>query len=273
MIISASRRTDIPAFYSQWFIDCIQKGYCTVTNPFNPNQSKQVSLLPSDIDAIVFWTRYPAPLMKYLDDLNTSGYRYIFLFTITGYPQWLEPHSQELSHTINIFKSLSQAIGPQRIVWRYDPIVFSKELDFDFHINNFNFIASRLSGFTHRVIISIMEPYNKVLRRLKKIKEKEIVLYPLQSFDNSTLQQFFSTLKTIALNNAMSIQSCCSNVIDYGIDNGACIDKTLLADIFGIQLNYKKDPYQRKECLCAKSIDIGSYNTCKFGCLYCYANK
>lgn len=273
MIISASRRTDIPAFYSQWFIDCIQKGYCTVKNPFNPNQSRNVSLLPSDVDAIVFWTRYPAPLMKYLDDLNTSGYRYIFLFTITGYPKWLEPHSQELSNTITIFKKLSQTIGPQRIVWRYDPILFSKELDFDFHIKNFHSIAHDLSGFTQRVIISIMEPYNKVIRRLKRINEKEILLYPLQDFDSSILQQFFSALKSIAVDCNMSIQSCCSNLADYAINNGACIDKSLLSDIFGIPLNYTKDTYQRKECLCAKSIDIGSYNTCKSGCFYCYANR
>ncbi|GAB4221065.1 MAG TPA: DUF1848 domain-containing protein [Spirochaetota bacterium] len=273
MIISASRRTDIPAFYSQWFIDCIQKGHCSVTNPFNPNQRKEVSLLPSDVDAIVFWTRYPVPLMKYLGQLTDSGYRYIFLYTITGYPSWLEPHSPELSHAIQAFKDVSRILGSQKVVWRYDPLVFSKELDFDFHIKNFAAIAQQLQGYTQRVIISIMEPYKKVTRRLKVLHEKGIVTYPMNIFGQDELFKFFTCITHIAFDCGMQIHSCCSNLTEFGIENGACIDGNLINSMFGLDLHFEKDIYQRTNCLCAKSVDIGTYNTCKFGCLYCYASR
>ncbi|MEW6525992.1 MAG: DUF1848 domain-containing protein [Spirochaetota bacterium] len=273
MIISASRRTDIPAFYSQWFMDCIQKGHCTVTNPFNPNQTKEVSLLPSDVEAIIFWTRYPVGLMKHLDQLTDSGYRYIFLYTITGYPRWLEPCSPELQHTIRAFKDISKMLGPQKIIWRYDPVVFSKELDFDFHIKNFTAIAQQLQGYTQRVIISIMEPYKKVIRRIQLLHEKEIVLHPMNVFGEDALFNFFTRIACIASNYSMQIQSCCSNLTEYGIAYGACIDGNLINSVFGLDLNPGKDPYQRNNCLCSKSVDIGSYNTCKFGCIYCYANR
>ncbi|MGB4268372.1 MAG: DUF1848 domain-containing protein [Spirochaetota bacterium] len=273
MIISASRRTDIPAFYSQWFMDCIQKGHCSVTNPFNPMQTKEVSLLPEDVEAIVFWTRYPVGLMKHFCKLTDSGYRYIFLYTITGYPRWLEPHSPELSHAIQAFKDVSMMLGSQKIIWRYDPIVFSKELDFDFHIKNFTAIAQQLQGYTQRVIISIMEPYKKVIRRLKPLHEKEIVLYPMNIFNHAALYTFFTSIKHIATHCGMHIQSCCSNLTEYGITNGACIDGNLINSVFRLDLHFIKDTYQRNNCLCAKSIDIGSYTTCRFGCLYCYANR
>ncbi len=273
MIISASRRTDIPAFYSQWFIDCIQEGRCTVTNPFNPTQSKEVSLLPSDVDAIVFWTRYPAPLLKHLDRLHNAGYHYIFLYTITGYPEWLEPNSIKLSHAIKTFKDVSTLLGPQKVIWRYDPIVFSQDLHFDFHLQNFEAIARQLYGYTQRVIISIMEPYYKVQRRLAAFKEYDVILNPLNTFKQESLLTFFSSLYSIASCYAMQIKSCCSNLSRYSIPNGACIDAQLIQSIVHTDKIFAKDSHQRKDCLCAKSVDIGTYNTCKFGCVYCYANR
>ncbi|HPD05444.1 MAG: DUF1848 domain-containing protein [Spirochaetes bacterium] len=274
MIISASRRTDIPAFYSQWFMDCIHRGSCTVKNPYNPNQIREISLLPEDVEAIVFWTRYPAPLLQYLDELDGRGYHSIFLFTITGYPQWLETHSPELSQSIKIFKTLSNTIGAQKVIWRYDPIVFSQELDFDFHINNFSAIASKLHHHTTRVIVSIMEPYRSVIKRITKhLGDRNIVLNPFEDYNAEQMEQFFSSLSTIAHERSMHLQSCCSELSLYGISNGACIDQQLLSNIFSIQLNVPGDAHQRKNCLCAKSVDIGAYNTCRSGCLYCYASR
>ncbi|MGQ9844038.1 MAG: DUF1848 domain-containing protein [Spirochaetota bacterium] len=273
MILSASRRTDIPAFYTQWFMDSIHKGTVTVKNPFNPHQIKQIMLTPDKVDAIIFWTRNPLPLIKYLHQLDSLEYRYIFLFTITGYPTWLETRAIPLPQTLSTFIQLSRQIGAQKVVWRYDPIVFSKELDFNFHIQNFSQIAHTLTGYTQRVIISIMQPYTKVVKRINTyLHNRRITLNPLEAFSFDTLQQFFTTLSSIAGECNMSIQSCCSNLIPYGIPNGACIDQQLLCDTFTITLQYPKDTHQRSGCLCAKSIDIGWYNSCNFGCVYCYAS-
>ena len=274
MIISASRRTDIPAFYSQWFMDCIHRGSCTVKNPYNPNQIREISLLPENVEAIVFWTRYPAPLLHYLDELDDRGYHYIFLFTITGYPQWLEAHAPELSQSIKIFKTLSDKIGAQKVIWRYDPIVFSRVLNFDFHINNFRAIASELHHYTQRVIVSIMEPYSSVIKRITKhLIDRNIVFNPFADYNAEQMEQFFSSLSSIAHERGMHMQSCCSKLSLYGISNGACIDQQLLSNIFNIQLHIPRDAHQRKNCLCTKSIDIGAYNSCRFGCMYCYASR
>ena len=274
MIISASRRTDIPAFYSKWFIDCIHKGSCAVVNPFNPNQIREVSLLPNDVDAIVFWTRYPKPLMHYLNELSDRGYTYIFLFTITGYPKWLEPNAKRFDETINVFKKLSQSIGAHKVIWRYDPILFSRELDFSFHLQNFHTIAKQLYQHTHNVVISIMEPYPKVVKRLTPLlPTKKIVLNPFDAFNTKVLLQFFQSLQDIATLYGLHLQSCCSPLEKYGIERGPCINAELIQSITGIQKQFAKDPHQRTYCLCAKSVDIGMYNSCKCGCLYCYANK
>ncbi|MCX8122898.1 MAG: DUF1848 domain-containing protein [Spirochaetes bacterium] len=273
MIISASRRTDIPAFYSQWFINCLQKGTCTVKNPFNPAQSKEVLLLPEDVDIIVFWTRFPAPLLNHLDELDRMNYEYMFLYTITGYPRWLEPNAPKLTDTIHIFTTLSRRIGTHKMVWRYDPIIFSKDLDFDFHLHNFENIAKQLSGFTQRAIISIMEPYKKVQRRFALHKEYAILFNPFDIFNNDDLYTFFSSLGAIAAKYDMHIQTCCSDISRFGIPNGACIDAQLIQQIIKTDKMFAKDLHQRPHCLCAKSIDIGTYNTCKFGCVYCYANR
>ena len=273
MIISASRRTDIPAFYSQWFIDCVKRGNVTVKNPFNSNQMKVISLLPDDVDAIVFWTRNPLPMISFCSELTAMGYAYIFLITITGYPKWLEPHSPDLSFAIETFKKISQLIGSHRVIWRYDPILFSRELTFTYHLDTFSYIANALKSYTQKVIISIMELYAKVVKRLKPLHEKGIIVRPFDNFENDEMLYFFKNLAHIAVHCGIYIQSCCSPLYSFGIPNKACIDAELLQAISGNEIKYTKDLYQRKTCLCTKSIDIGTYNTCKYGCLYCYANR
>jgi hypothetical protein len=122
MIISASRRTDIPAFYAPWFMNRVRAGFCVVRNPFNPQQSTRVSLVPQDVDLIVFWTRNPKPLLPYLKELDSRGYRYYFLFTLLDYPSWLELSTPAVENSLECFKQLSELIGPQKVIWRYDPI-------------------------------------------------------------------------------------------------------------------------------------------------------
>ena len=126
MIISASRRTDIPAFYAEWMVRRLKEGYCTVPNPFNRNQVSRISLRPEEVDAIVFWTRNPRPLMPYLDELDSRGYRYYFQFTILGYPRDIDPKSPPAATAIEVFREIAERLGPRRVIWRYDPVVLTE---------------------------------------------------------------------------------------------------------------------------------------------------
>jgi len=133
MFIGASRRTDIPAFYSEWFMNKIEIGFCKTINPFNAKQIKTVSLKPKDVDAIVFWTKNPEPMLKYINKLENIGYRYYFQFTLNDYPKELEPKVPIVTERIATFKKLSEMIGKQRVIWRYDPIIFSNVTDLNYH--------------------------------------------------------------------------------------------------------------------------------------------
>ena len=149
MIISASRRTDIPAFYAKWFIHRIREGYCMVPNPFNPNQVSRISLKPEDVDVIVFWTRYARPLMPFLNELDDRGYRYYFLYTLMNNPRALEPKSPSHERSLNTFQSLSNRIGMEKVIWRYDPIVFTRITDPNFHRETYqSYWSEQLKGYT-----------------------------------------------------------------------------------------------------------------------------
>lgn len=165
MIISASRRTDIPAFYSEWFINRIKAGLVMTRNPFNYNQTRQISLRPEDVDVIVFWTRNAAPLQPYLPLLDEIGYHYYFHYTITGYPRVLESATLHPLKAIERFILLSEQIGKEKVIWRYDPILLCDLLPVDEHIRLFSKIAGLLAGYTERVIISFAD----FIRRRKRI--------------------------------------------------------------------------------------------------------
>ena len=152
MIISASRRTDIPAFYAEWMARRLKEGYCTVANPYNRNQVTRISLTPEDVDAIAFWTRNPRPLMLYLDELDSRGYRYYFQFTILGYPREVDPKSPSAETAVEAFCDLAERLGPRRVIWRYDPILFTGMTSPAFHQENFQRLAESLRGHTRRVV-------------------------------------------------------------------------------------------------------------------------
>lgn len=288
MIISASRRTDIPAFYSDWLMHRLEDGYCTVPNPFNPKQISVVSLTPSDVDAIVFWTKNARPMLDKLPYLDKRGYRYYFQFTITGYPRLLEPLIPPLPQILATFRWLSERIGPARVIWRYDPIVFSNLTGYAYHLDRFATIASSLEGYTRQVVISLLDMYQKTRSRLEQLEKKGLQVWNLGAgqvgSSNSALgekevtaereaAEFFRSLASIADRHGMEIESCAEtvNLLPYGISPGKCIDDRLLFDVFGLRVTSQKDPNQRPECGCVVSKDIGTYDTCLFGCRYCYA--
>jgi len=274
MVISASRRTDIPAFYSRWFANRIRAGYADVPNPFNPSQVRHVDLRPEAVDAIVFWTRNPRPLLAHLRQLDDGGYNYYFLYTITGYPKLLEPNLPDIDHSVDTFKELGDRIGPERVIWRYDPIVLSSITDPDFHRRNFERLASLLEGASRRVIISFVDFYKKTRSRLSHISSDNGIQWMQFDSENSKHNHMLIDMRQIADASGISMQSCAEeyNLAACSITHGSCIDYCLINDLFKLDLRYKKDPSQRKSCLCGLSVDIGAYNTCGYNCQYCYAN-
>ncbi len=277
MIVSASRRSDIPAFHGAWFMEQLRRGEVTVRNPFRPDRARAVSLKRQDVAAFVFWSREPRPFLPYLPALDDGGYAYCFLLTATGYPRLLEPFTPVIEDAVEFFGTLAARIGRQRVIWRYDPVIFTAETDFDFHVANFSRLAGLLAPFTARVIVSFFDPYVKVLRRLGKagIDAGTAAGTPDQQVE---LLQCFAA---VAESSGLEIQSCAEAALGgrarplvrltAGVAPGKCIDEGLLNEIFGLDLAYRKDPSQRKLCLCQQSVDIGSYGTCCHGCLYCYA--
>ena len=272
MIISASRRTDIPAFYAGWFINRIRAGYCSVPNPFNPRQVSTVSLAVEDVAAIVFWTRNPRPLFPFLPELDARGYRYIVNFTLLNNPRLLDANCPDVKTSIDAFRRLSERIGSERVIWRYDPIVFSNLTDADFHRRTFEAIAKSLRGFTRRCIVSIVQVYRKSFRRLRAIADEGLQLTEL---DETEVQELVRYLSEAAGSCAMEIFSCAQakDYTEFGVKPGKCIDGDYLARTFNIPLDIPKDPFQRPHCGCVSSKDIGMYDSCLYDCRYCYATS
>lgn len=272
MIISASRRTDIPAIYSQWFMNRVRAGWCLVPNPFNAKQVSHVSLSSEDVEVIVFWSKNPTPMLSHLDELDELGLRYYFQFTLNDYPSELEPNIPSLAERVATFCKLSKHLSPLHIVWRYDPIIISNMTDFNFHRDRFENIAEKLQGMTRRVMVSIVDYYQKTERNLSKL-EQEGFSFDRQSDSSQYIGAFLSDLANIASNHDMQIFTCAEQIdfTKYGVPPGRCIDDELLRRIWPSSSHYTKDPSQRKECLCVRSKDIGMNDTCIHGCPYCYS--
>ena len=272
MIISASRRTDIPAFYAQWFINRIRAGWCLVPNPLNYNQLSYVSLKPEDVDAIVFWSKNPAPIIHYLTELNSRGFRYYFQFAVNDYPTALEPRIPSLDERIRTFHKISNHLGPTRIIWRYDPIIISNRTPPGFHIDKFANIATALRGYTRRVMVSLVDFYQKTNHRLSTLESKGF-LFDREAADSQRVWDLFKDLSAIAKYNEMEIFTCAEerDFSNAGVPPGRCIDGALLQQLWSLHGHTKKDPTQRAACLCVVSKDIGINDTCIHGCPYCYS--
>jgi DNA repair photolyase len=267
MIISASRRTDIPAFYSDWLIKRLEEKFVLVQNPFNPHHLSRIRLSPEVVDFIVFWTKNPDPMLSKLALVESFHIPYYFLFTITSYDKSLEKNLPPKNNVIDTFRKLSERIGKRRVVWRYDPILLTEKIDIQYHYEHFESICRRLENHTERCIISFMHMYKKCVRNLKE--------FSITTPDEEKMAEIAKQLSGIALRNGIVVQTCALEVdlSKTGVIRGKCIDDELISDITGLELELKKDKYQRKACDCVESIDIGSYNTCMHGCSYCYANS
>jgi len=221
------------------------------------------------VDAFIFWTRNPLNILINADELEKRGFRYYVMTTITGYPNELEPSMVKTSKALSAMKKLAQKIGPERVIWRYDPILLSSITDEEFHRRNFSSLAQELCGSVRRVIISLYNDYQKSNERIR-ILEDVGILRMIKNNDN--MADLLSDLAQSAKNAGMEIQSCASakDYSPYGIKPGACIDRELINNLWGIELS-GKDKNQRPDCLCCKSVDIGAYGICTAHCVYCYA--
>jgi DNA repair photolyase len=264
MILSVSRRTDIPAFYSEWFYNRVKEGFVYVRNPMNIHQVSKILINPDVVDCIVFWTKNPQAMINRLDEIK--HFNYYFQFTINPYNKSIESFVPKKDNIISTFKTLSDKIGKNRIVWRYDPILMSSEINIDYHIKYFETLANRLSSYTKKCVISFIDNYKKTERNVKAIAAREL--------DNNDIQSLSKVLVEISNAYNIEIQSCAEkyDLECIGIKHGKCIDNEMIEQITGFAIETKKDKNQRKECGCIESIDIGEYNTCRHNCLYCYAN-
>ncbi|PKN69780.1 MAG: hypothetical protein CVU54_09060 [Deltaproteobacteria bacterium HGW-Deltaproteobacteria-12] len=264
MIISCSRRTDIPAFYSDWFENRIREGFVLVRNPLNAHQVRRISLTPSDVDCIVFWTKNPGHMLDRLQLLQ--DYSCYFQFTLTPYDNDIESNLPPKTKIIDTFLRLSDKIGAKRIIWRYDPILLSKRISPAYLIDHFGNMSRRLSGYTEKCTISFLDMY----RHLQG-KSPDLTIRPP---DESEMCAIAREIACIARSHNIKIETCAEKIdlADLGIEHGKCIDDRLIAELTGRNLNIAKDKNQRELCGCVESIDVGEYNTCKHLCSYCYAN-
>jgi len=264
MILSVSRRTDIPAFYMDWFMNRLKEGYVLVRNPMNHKQVSRIFLNTKDVECIVFWTKNPKELIRFNKAL--SAYPYYVQITLTSYQKDIETYVAPKKEILHSFVQLSKIIGAKKCIWRYDPIFISDKYKEQYHYTYFEKIAKQLFGYTNRCVISFVDNYAKINRSMKKIGMKTL--------SKADMKRIAKQLSEIARRYQIELESC-SEIIELSevhIKHGKCIDDRIISDILGIKAHIPKAIGQRKNCGCVKSIDIGMYNTCPHSCLYCYAN-
>lgn len=262
MILQTGMRTDIPAFYSQWFINRIKAGYVLVRNPYNPSSVTRYEINPDVVDLIAFCTKNPAPMLKYMDVLKPYG-QYWFV-TITPYGKEIEPNVPDKRQVLENFKTLSKFVGVDSIGWRYDPIFINDKYSIDFHIETFEQMARELSGYTKTCIISFIDLYKKVIKNFPQacMVEKEKRLKIGKAFAEIG-RQYDITIKACAEGDELA---------PYGVDCSGCLTQEVYETVLHTKLDMPKIKGQRNGCACFFGNDIGAYDTCRHFCKYCYAN-
>jgi len=230
----------------------------------NMRQVSVINLNPELVDCIVFWSKNPKPIIDNLQLIK--DYKYYFQFTLNPYEADVEKRLLPKTEIIETFKKLSDIIGPQKVIWRYDPILINSKYNTAYHIDKFEKLAAVLKGYTEKVTFSFIDFYKKITENIKLLGVTEI-----STEDKNIIAKEFSE---IAKDNNFTIDTCAEDMdlSRYGITHARCIDDRLISKITGYNLLVEKDRNQRPECCCVKSIDIGEYNSCSNGCVYCYAN-
>ena len=262
MIINTGQRTDIPAFYAEWFANRLKAGFVCVRNPYDPDQVSRYRLDPAVVDAIGFCTKNPSPMFPYMDLLKDYG-QYWFV-TVTPYGRDIEPNVPDKHRLLEDFRKLSDLVGKDSIGWRFDPIFLSDKYTAEYHLRAFEKIASALEGYTETAVISFIDLYPKVRRNFPEARE----VPPEQRLSIG------KELIKIADSHGMTLKPCAEGdeLAPYGADCGGCIRISDYEKAIGKRLNAPKKKGARAECACYLACDIGAYNTCGHLCRYCYAN-
>ena len=263
MIINTGQRTDIPAFYSKWFINRIREGYVYVRNPYYPTLVTKFLLNPEVVDVIGFCTKNPRPMFPYLDEIKDYGQ--FWYISITGFDRDLEPNVPPINQVVEDFKYLSNKIGKNAIGWRYTPIIINDKYTKEYHINKFEEIASKLEGYTNLVAYGFVDIYPKLSKNHPEIKDT----------DDKTKIEITNAFIDIAKKHHMNLRLCSKEkwLKEYGVDIDGCMRVEDYASSISSHLNIKQKMEARKGyCACYLSNDIGSYNSCPHLCTYCYAN-
>ena len=268
MIISASYRTDIPAFYSEWFFARLRAGFCEVVQPFS-RQRGTVDLRRSAVDGFVFWTRNFAPMLARLEELRQFGAPLYVQFTLTGYPREIEASVIPSERAVAQIHELRERCGPRAVVWRYDPILISSLTPAEFHRRNFAALARQLQGAADEVVVSFAQVYQKTRRNLDEAARRTGFVWrdPEAEEKRLLLTDLVATAQACGLRVTVCSQAM---YLVPGAEAARCIDTRRLSDCAGYAITARQKG-NRPDCLCAESRDIGDYDTCPHGCAYCYA--
>lgn len=265
MILNTGQRTDIPAFYSEWFINRVNEGFVMVRNPYNQSAVTRFEIRPDIVDMIGFCTKNPLPLLPFAAELDKRGYGQYWQFTITSYGRDIEPNVPDKHECLEAFKKLSALVGKDKIVWRYDPIFIDSKYTADYHRRAFEKMSRALNGWTDHCIISFIDLFPKVKKNFPEAREmseqEEIALG--------------KDLIAIAASNKIKIRTCGEGdlLAQYGADTDGCMTPAIYERAVGQPLAFPRFTPSRSECACYLSCDIGAYSSCRHFCRYCYANS
>lgn len=264
MIVNVGGRTDIVNYYSEWLMNRIKEGFAYSRNPLFQNNVSKISLLPEDVDCLMFCSKNYKPMLKYMQELNEK-YRIICHYTITAYEKEVEPNVPTITESIKTLMELSNIIGKEKVLWRYDPILLTKKYTIQMHLKTFESMAKQLSKYVQRCIFSFVEMYKKLEYNMPEILP----------FTEQDKIRILKGLGEIAQKYDLLIQTCGTdeNYETYGIHVSGCTTPEILEQANNVKYKTVKAKPMRKGCHCIPSRDIGAYDTCLNGCKYCYANK
>lgn len=262
-IISASRRTDIPACFSGWLLEQLEKGTVSFSHPYT-QETLHVSLQPCDVTALVLWSKNFGPLLPHLQDL-TRRYTILFHFTINALDRRYERNTPPWDYSVACLKQIASFTSPSHILWRYDPIILCGALDEHYHLATFEKLAQSLAGYTYRCYTSYVTVYGKIRPALARLDAAPCAVH-------EKYLSLAQKLDAIARSYGIQLYACCSpEMREAGIPRSHCVDKELIETLTGTHLPELKLKPTRKGCGCYESINIGTYGTCQGGCIYCYA--
>lgn len=263
MILNTGSRTDIPAFYGEWFINRIREGFCMARNPFYPEQVTRFQIDPEVVDLLVFCTKNPGPMLPYMNDL--SPFLQVWYVTITPYGKEIEPAVPDKREICESFRKLSDIVGNRCVIWRYDPIFLNETYTIEYHLQAFEQFAAELDGYTNQVVISFIDLYEKTKRNFPGVRE-------VQPGERLILGK---AIAGSASRHGMKVFTCLegTDLAPFGVNTGGCMTKEVLEQAIGEELKVPAGLSQaRPGCRCLLGNDIGAYNTCRHFCRYCYAN-